>query len=63
MLELETIQTIVLTAVPLILCGICILGGLIVFGLPALVLGALRARAGKGSKESNDFHHRAFMQP
>jgi hypothetical protein len=56
---LVLIRTIVLIAAPLIACGICVLGCLILFGMPVLVAGALRARAEKGS---DDFHRRAFMQ-
>lgn len=56
---LVLIRTIVLIAAPLITCGICILGCLIVFGMPALVAGALRARAAKGF---DNYHRRAFRQ-
>jgi hypothetical protein len=56
---LVLIRTIVLVAAPLIACGICVLGCLIVFGMPVLVTGALRARA---AKSPDDFHRRAFMQ-
>jgi hypothetical protein len=59
---LVLIRTIVLVAAPLIACGICLLGCLILFGMPVLVAGALRARAGMKSKAPDDFHRRAFMQ-
>jgi hypothetical protein len=50
---LKTIRTIVL-----IVCGIDVLGRLIAFGMPVLVAGALRARAGK---VFDDFHRQAVM--
>jgi hypothetical protein len=45
--------SIFLIAAPIMAGRICL------FGMPVLVAGALRARAGKGS---DDFHRRAFMQ-
>jgi hypothetical protein len=59
---LVLIRTIVFVVAPLFACGICLFGMLILFGMPALVAGALRAKAGMKSKVGDDYHRRDFMQ-
>jgi hypothetical protein len=50
---LNTIRTIVLVAAPVMVGGICILGGLVVLVMPVAVVGAL-ARLGLGKMGKKD---------